>query len=343
VDGAGQAAIIEGVSYSLQEGCTVNAYVLALAAAMLPPTAAWIEGPPDGDAASVGQPAGAGSVVNLVYQRLVESGVSLPDGRSVKLPEPVLRVGMDAAAEQAALRKLERPGKSLKELMRATIPAPFLLDISQVPDSRARRVDLYFFARGELETLLDKDFLENQLGFTGKRDKNDDEWNKSGFLAAEELAARQLTALESEEAREAYLYSTSNVFDRVLLSSTSRVFQTRHERSIVAASLLDERFDGDEQYPNQWRPLVRDAAGRLKLGKGVHRYAGLGSYIKVTALAGQQGLLFIEFHMVFDEPQEWFGGANYISSKLPPLMQDNVRQFRARLAKARSSAAKRGG
>ncbi len=282
------------------------------------------------------------AAANPVYQELVERGVPLPEGRSVKLPEPLLAEGMDAAAQRTALEKLERPGKTLKELMRATIPAPFVLEISEVPDTRARRVDLYFFAQGELAALLDEDFLENQLGFGGKRGKTKDEFSKSGFLRDEELRARMLSAIESEGVREAYLYSTSNVFDRVLLSSTSRVYQTRHGSSIVAASLLDSRFDGDSQYPNQWRPLVRDASGRLKLGKGVHRYSGIGSYVRVTQVAGQKNLLFIEFHMVFDEPYEWFGGANYISSKLPPLMRDNVQQFRAKLAKAQRTAAKQG-
>lgn len=293
-------------------------------------------------AADGGEPAGAGAV-NPVYRQLVEDGVPLPDGRRIKLPEPLFSEEMDAAAQRAALKKLERPGKSVRDLMRATISAPFVLEISEVPNTRARRVDLYFFAHGDLETLLDKDFLENQLGFGGKRGKTKDEFTKSGFLRDEELQARMLSAIESEGVREAYLYSTSNLFDRVLLSSTSRVYQTRHRASIVAASLLDSRFDGDSQYPNQWRPLVRDASGRLKLGKGVNRYSGIGSYVGVVEVAGQKDMLFIEFHMVFEEPQEWFGGANYITSKLPPLMRDNVQQFRAKLAKARQSTAKQGG
>lgn len=293
--------------------------------------------------ASTSGPPATSATENPVFRQLVDEGVRLSDGRAIKLPEPLLTEEMDAAAQRAALQKLDRPGKTLKDLMRATVAAPFVLEISEVPDSRARRVDLYFFAQGELETLLEKEFLENQLGFGAKRGKTKDEFSKSGFLESEELAARMLTAVETETAREAYLYSTSNVFDRVLLSSTSRVYQTRQGRSILVASLLDSRFDGDSQYPNQWRPLVQDAAGRLKLGKGVHRYSGIGSYIKVTELAGHQNLLFVEFHMVFDEPYDWFRGANYISSKLPPLLKDNVQQFRARLAKARQSTAKQGG
>lgn len=338
---SGQAARVDGGYPDRASGAALAAAQVDQAATADGGEADKVDGGPPA-APDGGQAAGAAGT-NPVYQQLVEDGVLLPDGRSVKLPEPLLAEGMDAAAQRAALEKLERPGKTLKDMMRATIPAPFVLEISEVPNTRARRVDLYFFAQGELETLLDKDFLENQLGFGAKRGKSKDEFSKSGFLQDEELQARMLSTVESEGVREAYLYNTSNVFDRVLLSTTSHVYQSRHGDSIVAASLLDSRFDGDSQYPNQWRPLVRDASGRLKLGKGVNRYSGIGSYVRVAKVAGHKNLLFIEFHMVFDEPHEWFSGANYISSKLPPLMRDNVQQFRAKLAKARPSTAKQGG
>jgi hypothetical protein len=38
--------------------------------------------------------------------------------------------------------------------------------------------------------------------------------------------------------------------------------------------------------------------------------------------------------MIFDEPNGWFGGANLLRSKLPLVIQDEVRNFRRRLAAA---------
>ena len=44
--------------------------------------------------------------------------------------------------------------------------------------------------------------------------------------------------------------------------------------------------------------------------------------------------MFIECHMIFDEPRGWFGGANLLRSKLPLAVQEEVRNFRRRLSAA---------
>jgi hypothetical protein len=66
----------------------------------------------------------------------------------------------------------------------------------------------------------------------------------------------------------------------------------------------------------------------------------MGQYLKVTALVDADdkpnGKLFIEAHMVFHEPQGWFGGANLLGSKLPLAVQDNVREFRRLLRQSSS-------
>ena len=61
-------------------------------------------------------------------------------------------------------------------------------------------------------------------------------------------------------------------------------------------------------------------------------YAGLGSYVKATRLAEPAGAVFIEYHVVFAEPQGWFHGANLLRSKLPIVAQDMVRKFRRKMA-----------
>ena len=54
---------------------------------------------------------------------------------------------------------------------------------------------------------------------------------------------------------------------------------------------------------------------------------------ELKALAAPEEALFIECHLVFDEPQGWFNGANLIRSKVPVLVEDTVRKARRRLAK----------
>ena len=44
------------------------------------------------------------------------------------------------------------------------------------------------------------------------------------------------------------------------------------------------------------------------------------------------GAVLVEYHLVFEEPQGWFGGSNLLRSKLPLVCQDGVRKFRRRMA-----------
>ncbi len=51
----------------------------------------------------------------------------------------------------------------------------------------------------------------------------------------------------------------------------------------------------------------------------------------VTRLARPEGALFFEMHVVIHEPEAWFGGPNLLRSKMPLVIQENVRNLRRRL------------
>jgi len=55
--------------------------------------------------------------------------------------------------------------------------------------------------------------------------------------------------------------------------------------------------------------------------------------MKVTKLAEPAGALFVEQHLIFAEPVDWFDGANLLRSKLPLVVQDRVRSIRRQWAK----------
>ena len=57
-----------------------------------------------------------------------------------------------------------------------------------------------------------------------------------------------------------------------------------------------------------------------------------GGYMKASRLAQPSGAVLVEYHLVFEEPQGWFGGSNLLRSKLPLVCQDGVRKFRRRMA-----------
>ena len=48
-------------------------------------------------------------------------------------------------------------------------------------------------------------------------------------------------------------------------------------------------------------------------------------------MAQPSDAMLIEYHVVFEEPEAWFQGANLLSSKLPLVIQDVVRSFRRKL------------
>jgi hypothetical protein len=79
--------------------------------------------------------------------------------------------------------------------------------------------------------------------------------------------------------------------------------------------------------------MTRTETGPLQLGSP-SPYTAAGFYLKVTRLIEPAGAALIEYHMVFDEPNGWFGGANLLRSKLPLVIQEEVRNFRRRLIAA---------
>jgi hypothetical protein len=54
----------------------------------------------------------------------------------------------------------------------------------------------------------------------------------------------------------------------------------------------------------------------------------LGFYAKITALKEPPGAVFVEFHLAFSEPIEWFRGTNQLGAKLPAVVQNQVREAR---------------
>ena len=107
-------------------------------------------------------------------------------------------------------------------------------------------------------------------------------------------------------------------------------YYTRSEESSFLASILDPRFAKDEKLAAKWIPLtLNEKTGKLEDGKP-QPYSGAGAYTKATVLAEPKGAVFVEQHILFDEPKGWFNGANLLRSKLPIVIQDEIRLLRRR-------------
>jgi len=268
---------------------------------------------------------------NSIFEEFMTRGVQL-NGVTVRLPAPTLADGLSASEQQAALASIADTNHPVSALVRNAVVAPLVLKIEDEPNKgavRPRRVDLWFVVYGDIEKLGDEDFLIKQANEEARADGQ--QFSQEGhILTADELRTRGISANSGER----YLAGRFTLFDRVQISGTMRTKLTRTAESVTTAGRLDPRFDQKAEFPNAWRSITRDAQGRASLGQP-QPYRGVGWFAKATKLADPAGAILIEVHTVFDEPAEWFNGANLLRSKLPIVLQDKARAVRRRLASAR--------
>jgi hypothetical protein len=251
--------------------------------------------------------------------------VALGGGPRIRLPLPTLPGGLGNEAQWQALSKITDENHPLAALERKAVVAPFVLRIKDEPPAgavRPRRVDFWFVAYGNFDRLSDEDFL-NQVVDLAAKPEGGESAGEAGALGDDQLSSRNI----SPETDKRYVATNFTLFDRVKVSGVMQAMLSRAGDSIVVAAVLDPRFDKDPKYPNAWRSMSRDAEGRLTVGQP-QAYTGAAWYCKATRLAQPEGAVFIEYHVVFDEPEGWFNGANLLRSKLPLIAQDSVRKFR---------------
>jgi hypothetical protein len=286
---------------------------------------------------------------NPILAEMVEKGLDTGNGVLVKLPAPTMADGLDGAAQRAAIKSITDVNKPLERILAKGDQSPFQLKITPATGSQtAHHVDMWYVAYGSLETVAGEKFLKG-LGpapdAAAPASKPAQPVNKqklpskSTDISAEDLAKRGITLPPKEVLDERYGYSLFELMDRVYLSITSRAIQTRHPQSVLLAGYVDPRFINDTQYPDQWQPITQDKVGLPVLGQPVP-YSGAGGYLKVTELKDPAGALFIEGHLVYNEPHGWFGGNSLLRSKIPILAKDNVVTFRQKLRKAEAEKAK---
>jgi len=289
-------------------------------------------------AAAAQAPAGE----NAVFEELVAKGVTMSDGAAFKLPPPIVADGLDAAAQQAAIAKAPRIRGTVKEFLSKSYYAPVAVKVRTLrpsPDDgpAVRGVDVWFVVHGDWDALGSKGFLDSM---TNSREGKSGVVSKSGVLSDREMAKRKLSATADGTRRvpatgseERFLYTTFSLFERVEISTTRRAVLSKGKDFILAAGRVDPRFDKDPDYPNQWRPLLRDARAEIKPGPA-HPFRHAGGYAKITRLHEPEGAVFIECHLVYEEDYGWFDGANLVKQKIPAMVQEQVRVFRRKLAVA---------
>jgi hypothetical protein len=264
---------------------------------------------------------------NPLFEQMRTRGVAVTDAVKVPLPAPLMADGLDAASQQEILKKVVGNRFTVKEFAAKLGTAPHVYNIRKIPvaDTDAPRVfalDVSFIAYGSLDRVAERDFLE------GLHQKQKD--RKVHVLTDEEMQKRKLATESDKRRQERYSHGVFIVLDRVEVSAALHTILTRQADSLLAATEIDSRFAGDTDFPNQWRKLTFDDEGRRQLGPA-RPYAGAGGYLKIISLHEPKGALFIECHQVYNEPKGWFGGADPLTTKLPAIIQSEVRTFRQEL------------
>lgn len=264
---------------------------------------------------------------NSVFGELTGQGVALTNGQVVKLPAPLMADGLSAEEQEKVIKDIAPQGQA-EAFMSGRVSSPFALKMKDFPgkegQSIGRQYDLYFVAVGKLDKVTSKNFVQRQLDQGSDRGKVE-------YYSDDELKERDLKPLDTDEVKQRYAHARFELFGSVEVSGTGNAMQTTTPDSVLVAFKLDPAFANDKQFPNQWRSIAREGGGK-KFGPP-EPYSGAGAYVKVTRLAGTPERVFVEYHIVFDEPHGWFGGDSTLASKLPSQYEKDVRKFRRELAK----------
>lgn len=280
-------------------------------------------------AAAAGQPpAGATHETrNPLFKALTETGLDVGAGEKAKFPAPGMPDGLDAAKQKAVITGLIGADYTYEDFTRNSNVAPQLIRFRDVnpsdPKAPARGVDVWFVAYGDLKALEDEKFLDRLVN-AGKGE------GKAKTLTKDDLAKRKITL--GDEKKEGYGHVEFPFLEKVHIKATGRAVWTNTGESVLVAAEIDPRFKGDPEFPNTWQSIVKEG-GVSKLGPA-SPWSGAGFYLKITKLAEPAGALFCEQHIVFAEPTGWFDGANLLRSKLPLVVQYNVRTMRKEWASA---------
>ena len=272
---------------------------------------------------------------NPVFKELLEKGVNMSDGKAYKLPPASMGEGLSAAEQKAVIEKIGKlKGFSFDDLTDNRTAAPVVLVIRTLKDSDdessiVRSIDMYFIAHGKWDVLNSKEFLDG-ISKAKDGDNKNEVVSKSGFLTDAEMRKRGLKLDSTPEREMKFVYTTFSLFDQVELSATRMAVATRTKTSLTGAAKMDPRFTDDAEYPNHWRPITRDANAEIVYGKP-HPYTGGGAYSKVTKLLNPTDAIFVECHVVYEEPYGWFQGGEMLNSKLPVIVKSRVRTFRSKL------------
>ena len=264
---------------------------------------------------------------NHVLRQLILDGIQTAGGQSFRLPAPMMSDVL-SPQQQHELIKQNLAGRPIERYLRNSVVAPHICQLTDAVRTDAftiRQVDFWFIGYADLEQLTSSQFaISNEADGTTTQEIDNKALTARGLPTTAAAGGNVLS--------EAFGHIHYNLLNKVQLAATGRAFVTRSKNSLLAAGIVDPRFRGDVEYPNQWQLLSPDDVGKLVAGDA-QPYDGGGGYLKATRLSEPKGALFVEGHLLLVEPIGWFGGKNQLRAKLPAIIQSHVRSVRRALLK----------
>lgn len=296
---------------------------------------------------------GQAPAANPIFDQLVQKGVPF-GSRFRKIRPPTLPDGLTAAQQEREIMKVlevknaNSQGQAITYAAfidkNAGINGPYVLFVNDAkmgfggPLEPGHSIDLWFVVYGRLDAVTNPKFLKEQF--------QPDSKDQIDVLKPAELPLE----IPAPGAREWYVHGQFMVLPhdlRVRVRGTSHAMETVNPNSGILAAITDQRFNNSPTFPNEWRPVVRDASQQiLRDAKGDPQlgqptpYDSTGGYIKMTKLVAPADAMLVEYHLVYDEPYGWFGGNNLLRGKLSTPTQTNVRKFRREVRDASKEAIK---
>ncbi len=282
---------------------------------------------------------------NAVLNQLWNPGVPMGKNNRV-LPQLTMPDGLNAAGQKAIVQKIIalKPGApvNFQDFTKNNLNGPYvlLIDAPQANPQPGHSVDLWFVVWGNLAKITAPAFLKKQFVL----DEND---HIDVLKAADLPMGINPPPPPGNAGGEWYAHGAFTLISndkRVSVEGTAHTVETITNDSGMMAGIVDPRFNQNDKFPNQWQPILRNAnGGILKNAKGQPQlgpptaYDSAGGYMKVTKLVEPGGALFVEYHLVYDEPQGWFNGRDLLRSKLRAKTEGDVRSFRKQVMQANES------
>jgi hypothetical protein len=277
---------------------------------------------------------------NTILNELLQRGVPFGNGFR-RLPPPTLRDGLKADAQQQAINAVlaRKPSKpTYAAFTQKNLNAPYVMFIDDLtppfggPGQPGHSIDLWFVAWGDLKAMSDPKFLKQQF--------QPDSKDRIDVLQPAQLPM----GIPIPGGGEWFVHGQFMILSsdqRLQVRGTAHAMETSNKESSTLAAIVDPRFNQNPNFPNEWRPVQRDANGQIRrdaqgnmlLGQP-SLYISAGGYLKTTRLVQPAGALLVEYHLVYDEPFGWFDGKNLLRPKLNTKAEDDVRTFRRKVKAA---------